>query len=781
MERYINWVIRQRILVVFFTIVTTAYLLSHFSSLSIVIDPQTMLPQSHPNVIATNKVTELFGSRHIIIIGVTPKKGDIYQPDVLEKVQRITTAVSKIPGVISRNVVSLTANKAKDILGHDDTMTVSPLLPGGAPSQKDLQNLREAIKRNPIFADTLVSKDNKTTTIYIDFKESINGFREMTDKVYAVVNKESDNTMDIRVGGFPILLSHIEIYADRALILIPITLLLISLIHLEAFRTIQGLILPLVTAFLATAWNLGIMGLVKIPLDVVTVTIPIVTVAVAAGHAVQILKRYYEEYDLIQETTNLQPVEANHAAIVKTLTTIGPVMIIAGTIASLGFFSLMIFDISTIRTLGLFAGIGILCALLLELTFIPAVRSLLPPPAQKEIEKESQKRFWDHITARIATWVTGKKRHIIYILISCLLVLSLQGASIVEFDNSVKNYFSDDFNFMRDDAFLNRSMAGTNTLYLLVEGRHDDAIKDPLILHQIDALQSFLENQPGIGRVVSIVDFIKKINKSIHNENPAYYRIPESRELISQYLLLYSMSGNPTDFDAFVDYNYRSANITAFIKSDSSAYLANLVAKVNEFTDKHMTGDYSLSIGGSTAQNAALSEVLVRDKILNILLIIAVIFTVSSIVFRSLVAGLLVVSPLIITVLANTALMGVLGIPLNIPTSISFSIIVGIGADFAIYMLYRMREQIAIGINEITAIRNVLGTAGKASLYVATAVAGGYSALMLSFGFNVHVWMGLLLVTGMLFSVFVSLTLIPATILSLRPRFIFTMEHKLQP
>ena len=167
-----------------------------------------------------------------------------------------------------------------------------------------------------------------------------------------------------------------------------------------------------------------------------------------------------------------------------------------------------------------------------------------------------------------------------------------------------------------------------------------------------------LEQQPSIGKTVSIVDFIKRMHQAMHNDDPAYYQIPESRELVSQYLLLYSMSGDPSDFDAYVDYRYRSANITAYLKDDSSSYLGNLVERINRNAATQFGKDVRISIGGSAAQNAALSDVLVHEKITNILLIAAVIFIISSIVFRSMVGGVLVVTPLIVTVMANTAVMG---------------------------------------------------------------------------------------------------------------------------
>ncbi|MBL0038701.1 MAG: MMPL family transporter [Nitrosomonadales bacterium] len=131
--------------------------------------------------------------------------------------------------------------------------------------------------------------------------------------------------------------------------------------------------MPLVTAGLAVAWGVGVMGASGIPMDVFNSATPILILAVATGHAVQLLKRYYEDYFRLRETTDLSPKVANNQAVISSLLRVGPVMIAAGAVASLGFFSLVIFKISTVRTFGIFTGIGILAALILEMTFYPGL------------------------------------------------------------------------------------------------------------------------------------------------------------------------------------------------------------------------------------------------------------------------------------------------------------------------------------------------------------------------------------------------------------------------
>ncbi len=778
MRRYVEVIVRFPRLVIALTIVVTALLALQATNLRVVIDPSSNLPQKHPYVVTTEQIEKVFGAKHVIVIALTPKEGDIFAPPVLEKVQRITTALLATPGVAKENLLSLSARRAKNILGTPDGMDVRPLMETTPRTAMEIEALRRALRANPVYLNSIVSRDGRTTAILAEFAEDENGFRGMVEKVRPIVERERDSSVEIVIGGFPVYLAQIERYSQRMAFLFPLAVLIIGLIHYEAFRTLQGMILPLVTALLAVVWGLGIMGLAQVPMDAFNATTPILILAVAAGHAVQILKRYYEEYHRLQASAAHAPRECNRLAVVESLARVGPVMLTAGVVAALGFFSLVVFDIRAIRTFGVFAGLGVLSALALEMTFIPALRSLLPAPGGREGRRERARTVWDRVMETIAAWVTGPRRPLIFVTAGCLAVLCAIGAVRVVVDNSTRAMFFQSLPFQQDDGALNQRLGGTNTFFLLVEGRAEDAIKDPRALRGMDAIQRFLEREPEIGKTVSLADFVKRMNRAMHGDDPAYDRIPDSRELVSQYLLLYSMSGEPGDFDTYVDYGYRSANLWVFLKTDRSAYVQDLIARLHAFLPSQFPDDVRVRVGGSVPQTAALNEVMVHGKILNILQFGGVIFLISSLVFRSPLAGLLVLVPLALAVLANFGLMGLIGIRLDIATALISAMAVGIGADYAIYLIYRLREELARGPSETVAFATALTTAGKAILFVASAVAGGYGVLVFSYGFNVHIRFAILIAAAMLVSSLSALTILPSLIWVFRPRFVFQQAHR---
>ena len=773
MQSFVEFVIRNRITVLALTALVTLALLTQLWNLSVIIDPDETLPQGHPFVAATNRVEALFGSKYTVVIAVSPRSGDVFQEPVLAKVRGITADLLAAPGVVTSSVASLAARRAKSITGADDGLSVRPLMDKVPRSAADLEALRRRLDANPVFADMIVSGDGATAAIIVEFRKADDGFTGIERTVRGLVAPYADETVDIAVAGQPLFLALLERYSGRMVFLVPLSILIIGLIHFEAFRTLQGLVLPLVTALFALIWALGLMSVARVPLDAFNATTPILILAIAAGHAVQILKRYYEEYAILRRDTALDPVEANRLAVLRSIGRIGPVMMAACLVAAGSFMSLVAFDIKTIRTFGVFSGVGVVSILIIELTFIPALRSLLPPPGLRETERQGAQTPWDRLALRMASWMAPAGRRRILLFAAVFTAAAAGLGSQVGIDNALRTNFFAGLDTRQEDVRVNARLAGTNTLYVLIEGAADDAIKDPRVLKAMDATQRFLADDPKVGKSVSIADHVRRINRAMNGDDPSFDTIPDSGDLISQYLLLYAMSGEPGDFDSYVDYGYRNAVIAVYVKDEDSAYVEGLIGRLRAFVGDRFGPDVRVSIGGNVTAMIALTEVMVRGQIEKIAVIASIVFLISSILFRSLWIGLLILVPLVMTVLASLGLMQVAGIPLNVATSVTLALAVGIGADYAIYLTYRLREHLDQGESEDEAVRNTFVSAGKAILFVATAVSGGYAVLLGSYGFHIHIWIAVLIGTAMLISSLSAMTVFPALLLTVRPGFVF--------
>jgi predicted RND superfamily exporter protein/outer membrane lipoprotein-sorting protein len=770
MRNWIEGVVKYRLWVLLAVIVVTGGLASQIGKLRVEIDPNRFLPQSHPYVITSNRVEEIFGQRSVLVIGITPLAGDVYDPKILGKVERITRKLREDPGVLKNTILSFAARKAKSITGSDEGMEIRPLMDKVPASPAAMERLKRSVLSNPAYNNAIVSADGRSIAVIADFKDDPKGFRAIMERVYPIVEPERDGEVRIALGGLPVLLSQIEIYSERMGFFLPIAMLVVGLVLWLSFRSVQGLFLPLMTGILAVLWSLGIMSGFGVPLDVFNATTPILILAVASGHAVQILKRYYEEYERLGASSDDQK-SANRQAVVESLTRIGPVMLVAGIVAAASFSSLVVFEISSVRTFGIFAACGILSSLALELSLIPAVRSMMRPP--RRVRALAEHGRVANLMAHAADAIFSKAK-IIAVTASIIAVVALVGASRVVFEDSFRQSFSSSIPIMQDDSHLNDRFGGTNPLYVMVEGKTPGRMQDPEVLRAIDGLQRTLEKEAFIGKTISIVDFIRRMNKAMHADDAAYDSIPAERDLVAQYLFLYSNGGDPGDFDTYVDYDYKHANVWAFLKEHDTGKLNSLVARMESYAKANFPSDVTVSFGGSVAQGTAIRDIIIRSKLLNMLQLAGVIFVLTALVFRSLVAGLLVLVPLAATVLFNFGVMGWGHIPFNIANSITAAMAVGIGADYVIYFLFRLREEHSRGVDFETAMRRTFQTAGSAIFFVAAATAAGYSVLLFSQGFWTHIWMGILISTAMITSALAALTLVPLLLTWSRPLFVRT-------
>lgn len=770
---FATWVVTHRVAVIVAVLATTGFLGTRIGSLQLDNNPDSWAPQQHAYVATTRLLKEVFGGTNVVLIGVTPRQGDIYQPDVLAKITRIQEGIEQIPHAVRHNVVSLAARKVKHIRGGPEGMEVRQMLETVPQTRAEIDRLKAAVASMPIYVNSLVSPDGKSAAIIADFKQdaTIPNFVALLEGMRTVAERERDATVDIHYGGSPVIGEAADLQFMKMPVYFGSALLVIMLIQFWSFRSVQGMLLPVVTGIMSVIWSLGLMAVLGIHMDPLNVTTPILVLAVAAGHAIQILKRYYEEYNrLLSEGT--APRDANRAAVVESMVRVGPVMITAGLIAAITLLSLAGTGIAMVRHFGVFAGCGVLATMVLEMTIIPALRSALHAPKRRETANERKAGVVDRFLTAVANGLVGGRAP--WLVGAGLAVLAVVGAGtlFLRVDNNFRLYHRPDSVLRVDDRVLNETFGGTNTIQFLVQTPTPDSVKDPGVLQGISDLQAFLESQPNVGKTQSIADLIKRMNQAMHGDDPDYYTIPESRELIAQYLFLYTLSGDPQDFDSFVDHDYRRAAVWTYFKDDSTTYADSVAKRARAVVARIFPPGVTVSMGGTLPDAVALNEVIVNDKFRNMAQMALVVFVLGTVVFRSLAGGLFVVTPLAAVALANFGVMGWLNTPLDISAMISAALAIGIGADYEIYLLYRFREELARSGDVLAATRDSLLTSGKAVLFVAISIMGGYAVLQFS-DFAFFNQISNMVMATMAVSAFFALFFLRALMMIFKPRFVF--------
>jgi len=763
MERYVRFVVRHRVAVVVATLAITAFFAVQLRHLHMEIRRRANLPDEHPYVQVQNRMSDLFGGEGVIIIGVIATHGSIYTPEILAKVYRITQRLLDVPSVIDSSVFSLAAPNARAVVAEESgVVDIHRLMEEAPASAAEIERIRREVRADPLLRGNLVSDDETAAAIVADFDVGLTD-RELADLLHGIVEPERDDSVEIAMAGSPVLRAALARYTALIAVLFPLAVVVIGLVHWEAFRTLQAMLLPLVTALLSVVWALGFMGWLHQPMDSWSALTPVLILAVAAGHAVQILKRYYEEYARLGD---------NREAVVQAVVAVGPVMLTAGTVASAGFASLMTFGVQSVKLFGLLLASGILSALIIEMTFTPACRSLLPPPRRREVQREGRIGWLDWILERLAAVVVKRPRQVLAGG-AAVVAVSVAGALLLEVNNSIRYWFAPSTEVRRDDTLLNDKLAGTATLRVLIEGREPEALERPEILRAIGDFTDFIAGDQLVAGVTSIAMYIKRINQAMHDGDPAFYSIPDDAKTIGEYFFLYDMAAGPDGLIAFVDADFQRTMIRALSKTDTAAFSRDLITRMKTYAARRFR-DLPVDVGiagGTLGVQTALNDVVVAEKISNVIQVSLIIFLLCAFLLRSLVGGIFVLIPLAVAVMFNLGVMGWSHTWLDMTTATITAMGVSIGADFALYLIFRIREERLRGFDLDEAIRLALRTSGKAIFFVSSAVAVGYLVLPLS-GFSIWVRLGFLTALIVSVSALATLLMIPALALTFRPRFL---------
>jgi predicted RND superfamily exporter protein len=323
------------------------------------------------------------------------------------------------------------------------------------------------------------------------------------------------------------------------------------------------------------------------------------------------------------------------------------------------------------------------------------------------------------------------------------------------------------------DALINREMDGANVLDIVIETPDIEGLFEPAALKKMEALQVYAEALPKVGGSVSVVDYLKKMNRALNEGADEAYRLPDSRDAVAQYFLLYSAMGDPTDFEEEIDYDYRTANIRVNLKSSSYQDFKVVVEALQSYIDQNFSNsDLRANLSGRVNLNYHWIKDLGSSHFRGLVVALISVWLVAGLLFRSMLAGVFALLPVAASILLIYATMVAMDIRLGVGTSMFAAVAIGLGVDFAIHTLQRYRVYYHQHMGDPGQVAIVFySSTGKALLLNFLAIGCGFGILMVSKVASLNNFGGILLVSvGTSF--LASMTLLPALLRLLNPRFI---------
>jgi hypothetical protein len=716
---------------------------------------ESSLPPGHPFVEIDRKIRTEFGGRNTVIVAIVPREGEVWRSDVLEIVRAVTVASLRLEDVIVPNVVSLAAPGVRYVEDREGRLDIDYLMRETPRRAAEIARLRARVESDPQLRGLLVTPDNRAALVMLDFWDHAT-HAELADRVRALAEPYRDAPVDFYFAGEPIMaIMNAEQMHDVGW-RIPLTFLVIALMLFASFRNLQGMFIPMVTAALSTVWVLGLMGHTGIAIDGWNVATPILLIAIAAGHSAQMLKRYTEEVATRRD---------NHAAVVAATVAMGPVMVAAGSVATLGFASLAVIGIPAVTGFGLSCAYGIGSAVLLEMSFIPALRTVLPAP-----QRAAASGTLTAALLRALEWAI-RERGGRWILIGTAGALAVAALGMVQIHTygSTRKYMAPGSLPRVHLEKIEEHFPGTFTMTILYEGQPEDATRVELLRH-MDGLRAELERDPLVWRTASLADLVKNLHRVLNSDAAVPYALPADQALTSQLLFL----GSSPAFERFTDRAQSKAMLIAYLRDDDSARVGPLVRAAQAWVDAHPPPDgvRVLIAGGAGPTVLAVNEHTTHSKILNITAVVASIYLVSSLMMRSPLGGLYVITPIVVTLMLLFGLLGWTGIRLDMGSASMMAMAAGVGADYAIYFLYRLREERRRTGDDREGLSRALQTSGRAVIFVAASIAAGFSVMAVSKFFGMRLF-GTLMPVAMAVSCLAALSIMPVLVLRTKPRFIF--------
>ncbi|MCK5855853.1 MAG: RND family transporter [Bacteroidales bacterium] len=683
------------------------------------------MPHDHPAFIYSDSAESWFGIQDGIIIAIENKNG-IYNTETLDTLKKLTKRFQKFDEIQKSDVTSLYT--ADNIVGTEDGMDVKAFFKRVPKTADKLDNLQNNVRNNEMIFGRLVSTDETVTVIIAEIGDDV-----FTQKFYNEIleTAEASETDDIKiyVAGRPIVEGTMALLGPADMKkMVPIVILIIFVVLFITLRSFKGTLITLGVVFFSTIWTFGLMAITGIPVYAVSTMIPVMLIAIGVADGIHL-------YSHLQVFINHFPNATRRQATIDMIKHMWKPVAMTSVTTAVGFISLLTSQVYPVKYFGLFTAFGVMMAMVFSLVFLPAAIMLFGLPKAKPVNLEEDKEGHSHskLANNFASWII-KYKYVSILGSALIVVASLIGMQEIWINSSFLEKFEKESDIVQTDKFINEHFGGTSTLNLILDANGTkDAFKQPEVLRLVDKMQKDVNGQlQVVGNTFSLADYINRMNKVMNADKEEFNTIPDSKEMIAQYLLLYEMSGDPENLNKVVDYNYEKANITFQLKSDNSKAMDATLAIIHNYEDDFKKLGITLNYAGSGYKGLVFTDLILEGQIMSLVLSLILIIVLISAMFKNIKIGFIASVPIILTAMISFGIMGFLGIPLNTTTALLSSIAIGIGIDYAVHFLEQYRTNAANTDDKMVAAQKTMAHSGRAIIYNAIVVIAGFLVLMFS-------------------------------------------------
>ena len=701
-----------------------------------------------------------------VLMLLAPKDGVVFKADTLAAIEDLTERAWKTP--YSMRVDSLSNYQLSESI--EDDMSVGDLYEDGKSlGAEDIQRIKTIALSEPLLVHRIISETAHVTALNITMEFPIQIQNEKGEMILAdptaqgmeVVESVRDlqdyigqtyPELDVYLSGIVMMnnaFGEATIYDMSHLL--PLAILLILTMVFLLLRSITGTVITFVVILFSVMTAFGLAGWLGIELSSPVMSAPIIILTLAVADCVHILSTWMTELrsGSDKKTAMRESLRVNFIPVFLTSIT-----------TAIGFLSLNSSDSPPFGDLGNVAAMGVMAAFVLSITLLPALASILPVSVKQRETKTIK------VMSSIADWVIAKQKTLLFgggVLAILLIALIPRN----ELNDVFVEYFDERIEFRTDTDFIVENLTGIYYVDYSIDSGESGKISEPKVLADIKKFTDWMETQPEVIHVNSVTDTFTRLNKNMHGDDEAYYKLPDSRELAAQYLLLYEMSlPFGLDLNNQIDIDKKSTRVSVTLKTLSTKQILDFEQRVDQWMlqnipDLHTVGA-SPSIMFAHIGMKNIISMLTGTTIALVLISLILVLALKS--WRY---GLLSLIPNLVPAgiaFGIWALIdGEIGLALSVVTAMTLGIVVDDTIHFLSKYLRARREK---GLSAEDAVRYAFSTVGIALWVTSVALVAGFLVLSTS-AFKLNSGMGLLTAIVIAIALIVDFFLLPPLLIKL--------------
>ena len=679
------------------------------------------LPLSHPYMATYLDFRAEFGGANRVTVFIEDKRGDMFNPEFFQILDKVTADVLVMEGVDARTVTSLFTPNVNYVAVSEEGFTGSRMVPADfTATRENIEEVKGNLFKSSEIGKT-VATDLSGALVVADLVEydPVTGaeidYTEFALVLEGLRAKYSSENINIRIIGFAPFVGDI-IDGAEGVILFFFIALLITMVFLIFFSGSWKLTVATIsTALVAVVWQLGIVKLLGFGIDPLSILVPFLILAIGVSHAVQMTNVWR-----VGVVEGENSVDAARSAFYK--------LFIPGATAlvsdAVGFAVIMLIDIPIIKELGITASIGVAVMLVTNKLMLPILLSYITLN-DKEVERARRSVSGiDHPFWRWLSTMATPKKSLVILAIGVVMAgygYHMEGKLVVGDAETGAPEFWPDAQYNQDiravDAKFN---VGLDEIIVLAKGTRSQLCVDFPVIHTIDDFVWAMQNVPGVRSVKALSQVIRERNIGNYEANPKFLGIPRNEQMISANIYRVEFS------QALFSNDCSTLPVTIYTGDHKAETLEAVVSAVKAFNQSNTNPDVEFILGmGNGGIMAATNEMVAGAQLKISLILFAAVTLFCYLTFMSLRAALCIVVPLGLVAYFSNAVMVHLGIGLKISTLPVLALGVGVGVDYGIYLFARMKAHLAEGVSLVDAYYHSLKDVGVAVVFTSITMSIG--------------------------------------------------------